>query len=209
VPHTVRVNDPVAIELKGLDLNNTIPTLSIANLPAGATFTRHPVFEEVFVLRYTPAQTGVQTFDVVSIDADDPTLTTSETIFIEVLDNTDFQVAGPSLRQLADNQEFLIGFASRQGFYNRPDGEIYSTIAAREFNLVTPENSMKMEVINPLPGRYQFADADNLVTFARQNNMEIHGHPLVWYTQLPEWIEHGLVRGDGRILHRHGISPDK
>jgi len=189
VPHTVRVNDPVAIELKGLDLNNTIPTLSIANLPAGATFTRHPVFEEVFVLRYTPAQTGVQTFDVVSIDADDPTLTTSETIFIEVLDNTDFQVAGPSLRQLADNQEFLIGFASRQGFYNRPDGEIYSTIAAREFNLVTPENSMKMEVINPLPGRYQFADADNLVTFARQNNMEIHGHPLVWYTQLPEWIE--------------------
>lgn len=199
IPHTVRVNDPVAIEIKGLDLNDTIPTLSIANLPAGATFTRHPLIEEVFILRYTPTQPGAQTFDVVSIDADDPSITTTETIVIEVLDQDAFQIAGSSLRQLADNRDFLVGFASRQGFYNRPDGEIYSAVAAREFNLVTPENSMKMEVINPLPGRFQFADADNLITFARQNDIEVHGHPLVWYTQLPEWIE--LTALNDREVH--------
>ena len=186
VPHTVRVNDPVVIELKGLDLNDTIPILTIPDLPPGATFNQHPRFEEVYVLRYVPVETGIQTIEVVSVDADDANLTTAENITIEVLAAADFQRAGTPLSELAENRNIMIGFAARQEFYHRPDGQIYADTAAREFNLLTPENSMKMDHLNPLPGVFQFADADNLVTFAQQNNMTIHGHPLLWYTQVPQ-----------------------
>jgi len=189
LPHTVRVNDPVAIELKGRDLNDTVPVLSIADLPVGATFTQHPQFEEVYVLRFVPVETGIQTFTVVSIDAADPNVTNSDVVSIEVLAEEDFEIAGSRLRTLAENRDFKIGFASRQEFYHRPDGEIYAITGASEFNLVTPENSLKMDLVNPLPGRYRFADADNLVTYAAQNDMQIHGHPLIWYTQVPEWVE--------------------
>ena len=187
--HTVRVNDPVAIELRGRDLNDTVPVLSIANLPVGATFIQHPQFEEIYVLRFVPVETGIQSFTVISTDADDPNLTNTDTVSIEVLGLEDFEVAGSRLRTLAENRDFKIGFASRQEFYHRPDGEVYAVTGASEFNLITPENSLKMDLVNPLPGRYQFADADNLVTYAAQNDMQIHGHPLIWYTQVPDWVE--------------------
>lgn len=189
VPHTVRAGDPVVIELRGRDLNDTIPILTIPNPPANSSFNQHPLFDEIYVLQYTPNTPGIQTIDVVSVDADDPGLTTAESITIEVLAASDFERSGTALRDLAANRDFMIGFAARQEFYHRPDGEIYAATAAREFNLLTPENSMKMDLVNPLPGRYQFADADNLVTFAQQNNMTLHGHPLLWYTQVPEWVE--------------------
>ncbi len=204
VPHTVRVNDPVVIELKGIDLNDTIPVLTIPDLPSGATFNQHPRFEEIYVLRYVPVETGIQTIEVVSVDAEDASLTTTESITIEVLAASDFQRQGTPLRELAANRDFMIGFAARQEFYHRPDGQIYADTAAREFNLLTPENSMKMDLMNPAPGRYQFADADNLVTFAQQNNMTIHGHPLLWYTQVPEWVEQSDP-ADREILMREYI----
>jgi len=113
--HTVRVNDPVAVELIGRDLNDTIPILSIADMPVGATFTQHPRFPEVYVLRYVPVETGIQRFTVVATDADDPSLTSNNPVAIEVLAVEDFEIAGSRLRTLAENRDFQIGFASRCG----------------------------------------------------------------------------------------------
>lgn len=186
--YTVRANDPVVMSLKGQDLNGTIPTLEIPDLPAGASFVPHPRFAGVFVFKFTPRVAGNFTFEVLARDSVDTTLTSTNSVTISVLDEQAFQIAGLSLKQRAASVGKKIGFAAKQSFYNLPDGVIYAEIAAREFDIVTPENSMKMDTINPLPGRYDFAGTDNLIRFAKLHGMSVHGHPLVWHRLLPEWV---------------------
>lgn len=193
IPHTVKVNDPVVFELKGIDLNGTVPTLEIPELPAGATFNQHPRFEEVFVLKFTPASVGELSFDVLARDSVDNTLTSVESVSLTVLAEDAFERPGLALKSLGANRNVKMGFAALQSFYHRPDGAIYASTAAREYDIVTPENSMKMDYLNPEPGRYQFAATDNLVAFANANDMTVHGHPLVWYRQLPEWVASSAV----------------
>lgn len=189
LPHTVRANDPVVIELKGIDLNGDVPTLEIPDLPAGASFSQHPRFAEVYVLKFVPSTTGTKTFDVIVRDSIDTSLTNAESISIKVLAANAFATSGQPLRALAEARNLRIGFAALQSFYHRPDGAIYADIAKREFNFVTPENSMKMDHVNPEPGRFQFAATDNLISFSKATDMTVHGHPIIWYRQLPAWLE--------------------
>ncbi len=187
--HTVRVNDPVVFELKGIDLNGTVPTIEIPDLPAMASVEQDPRFNEIYVLKVVPTTVGEFTIDVLVRDSVDPGLFVTEQVSFNVLAPSAFDRPGTALRALAQNRDIDIGFAALQSFYHRPDGALYADTAAREFSIVTPENSMKMDHINPQPGRYQFAATDNLVSFARQYGMRIHGHPLIWYRQLPAWVE--------------------
>lgn len=193
IPHTVRVNDPVVFQLKGIDLNGTVPTLEVPNLPVGGSFLQHPRFEEIYVLKFVPDAVGEFSIDIVARDSVDTALTSTESISLTVLDEADFEPSGVPLRTLAENRNIQIGFAALQSFYHRPDGAIYAATAAREYNIVTPENSMKMNYLNPEPGRYQFAATDNLIQFAKLHNMTVHGHPLVWYRQLPDWVLNSRV----------------
>ncbi len=105
IPHFVRVNDPVVIELKGIDLNGSVPTIELPILPEGATLTQDLRFEEV----------------------------------------------------------------------------------------------------NPEAGRYQFAATDNLIAYASLNDLEVHGHPLIWYRQVPAWI--ALSSLAERETHPHPLRP--
>ncbi len=185
---TVRLGDPVVIELRGQDLNGTVPTLEIPSLPANASFVQHPRFEDVYVAKLTPQAVGEFSIEVLVRDSVDPDLTSLETVRFNVLDAESFISNLVPLKEVAVQRGIDIGFAALQSFYHQPDGAIYADIAGREFNIVTPENSMKMEVLNPLPGRFEFAATDNLVRFAQLHNMRIHGHPLIWHRQLPQWI---------------------
>jgi len=186
--YTARIGDPVVIEFKGLDLNGTVPTVELPDPPAGATFNAHPRRDGVFVLQYVPTLVGNQDVEVLVRDSVDSSLFTSESFALTVVDQSYPPRSGQRLRQLATSHSIDIGYASSQDFYHRPDGALYADIAAQEFNLVTPEGSMKMDIINPLPGRYDFADTDNLIQFAKLHNMQVHGHTLVWHRQLPAWI---------------------
>lgn len=81
----------------------------------------------------------------------------------------------------------------------------YARLLAREFNLVTPENAMKFSVVQPERGRFDFAQADALVTFAETNGMQVNGHVLVWHQQLPDWLAQGTFSRDElkAILREH------
>jgi endo-1,4-beta-xylanase len=84
--------------------------------------------------------------------------------------------------------DFLIGYASTNDFWNLPDAAKYQEVAAREFNILTPENQMKFDAIHPERNTYNFEPADRHVAFAQQNGMQVHGHTLLWYQQLPGWL---------------------
>jgi endo-1,4-beta-xylanase len=64
----------------------------------------------------------------------------------------------------------------------------YRALVAREYNSVTPENAMKFAVIHPLQDSFYWADGDTLVSFAEQYGKRVHGHTLIWYNDIPNWV---------------------
>jgi endo-1,4-beta-xylanase len=96
-------------------------------------------------------------------------------------------VSHPPLRDLAQGAGMKIG-TSVLITPLRQDAK-YREVLAREFNIVTPENAMKFGQLSSERGQYNFADADEIVAFAQAHQMQVHGHTLVWYRNLPKWIK--------------------
>jgi endo-1,4-beta-xylanase len=64
----------------------------------------------------------------------------------------------------------------------------YSTVLDREFNMITPENEMKWDAVEPSRGSFNFAAADAIVNHASTHGQKMRGHTLVWHSQLPNWV---------------------
>ncbi|RKS08370.1 endo-1,4-beta-xylanase (glycosyl hydrolase family 10) [Nocardiopsis sp. Huas11] len=92
------------------------------------------------------------------------------------------------LREPADELGLRMGTAVSAHLL---DQQVYRDTAATEFNFITHENSLKWESVQPQRGQYSFADADRIMEFAQANDQEVHGHTLVWHSQLPSWVEDG------------------
>jgi endo-1,4-beta-xylanase len=109
-----------------------------------------------------------------------------------------------SLRAAAECTGRLIGAALSSQHINESG---YAT-AAKEFNYVTCENEMKWDQIEPQKGQYSWNAADQIVSFATTNNMKVKGHTLVWYNQLPSWVQslnsETAVR-DAMVAHIKGV----
>ncbi len=90
------------------------------------------------------------------------------------------------LRDLASQQSVRVGAAARAG--PLLDGGQYASVLAREFNALTPENTMKWTPLRPSADSFDFSVADQVVAFAEENDMDVRGHTLVWHRQLPNWL---------------------
>ncbi|GIG90810.1 endo-1,4-beta-xylanase [Plantactinospora endophytica] len=71
----------------------------------------------------------------------------------------------------------------------------YRERAAQEFSAVTAENVMKWSELEPTRGQYNWGPADELVRFAQRNGQKVHGHTLLWHSQLPAWLTDGVADG--------------
>lgn len=112
------------------------------------------------------------------------------------------QDSGPTLRRLAEQNGLMIGTSTAPSVFQNPN---YTTITARESNIVAVENAMKWEVIHPQANRYDFKDGDATVDYALANGMQVYAHVLVWDLQQPEWLLKGQHTRDEwiGILCRH------
>ncbi|WP_055590012.1 endo-1,4-beta-xylanase [Peterkaempfera griseoplana] len=115
--------------------------------------------------------------------------------------------ADTSLRALAAKQGLRFGTAvdaSQLG-----TNKAYTDIVADQFSVVTAENAMKWESVEPTQGVYNWKDADALVKFAEQHGQVVRGHTLMWHNQLPSWLTTGVGNGTisnaqlRDILHKH------
>jgi endo-1,4-beta-xylanase len=61
----------------------------------------------------------------------------------------------------------------------------YLGIFDREFDMVTPENEMKIDATEPTRNSFSFTNADRIVAAAA--GKRVRGHTLVWHSQLPGW----------------------
>ncbi len=88
------------------------------------------------------------------------------------------------------NRSMTMGSAFR-----RSEEEVAQDVALakQQFNHIVAENDMKWQMIHPRPGAdgFDFAPADALMAFAKDNNMEVAGHTLVWHSQTPNWVFEG------------------
>jgi endo-1,4-beta-xylanase len=106
-----------------------------------------------------------------------------------------------ALRQVADARGLRIGAAADRLFRNDADGTQFKTILSREFNMLTAENDMKHQRLQPSRGVFTFLRADSLVAFAEANGMQVRGHTLVWHSQNANWLANGSwTPGEARTL---------
>ncbi len=61
-------------------------------------------------------------------------------------------------------------------------------ILKHHYNSIVAENVMKPINIQPKEGKFNFTEADKIVKFAKENNMDIRFHTLIWHSQVPEWF---------------------
>ena len=82
-------------------------------------------------------------------------------------------------------QGFSIGAAVQS---RRLTGQ-YDKILRTNFNNITSEWEMKMNIMYPSQGGYNFSRADEIVNYALANDMNVHGHVLIWHSATPNWVE--------------------
>jgi endo-1,4-beta-xylanase len=82
---------------------------------------------------------------------------------------------------------------------------LHNSIVAGEFSMITPANAMKMNLIEPTQGVFDFTDTDALAAWAKANGLEFRGHPLVWHTQTPSWLTDGTWDRDSllAVMYAH------
>ncbi len=102
-------------------------------------------------------------------------------------DASDSRPETGGLRSLAAGKGLLIGSAfSNDAFRNDP---LYGEVLAREFNCLVAENTMKLDVIQRVRGRFDFGPADEMMAFAGWKGMKVRAVPLVWHDALPDWAQ--------------------
>jgi len=56
-------------------------------------------------------------------------------------------------------------------------------LIVKHFNVMTPENLMKPDAMQPTEGNFNFKDADAMVEFCSANGITVIGHNLCWHNQ--------------------------
>jgi endo-1,4-beta-xylanase len=113
------------------------------------------------------------------------------------------------------NASTLGGAAAARGKYfgtaiaaSRLGDGAYTTIASREFNMITAENEMKMDATEPSRGSFNYAAGDRVAQWARSNGKRVRGHTLAWHSQQPGWMQglSGSTLRSALINHVTGVA---
>ncbi|AOW19733.1 endo-1,4-beta-xylanase [Urechidicola croceus] len=93
----------------------------------------------------------------------------------------------PSLKK-AFKENFYIGTALNASQIQETDS-IQANLISSEFNSATAENIMKSMLIHPKKDTYNFDLSDKLIALGEKNNIDIHGHTLIWHSQLSPFFK--------------------
>jgi len=98
-------------------------------------------------------------------------------------------ICSQTLRDEAANHGIKVGSISRNDYWAFSDTETYQKTLSQEFSILAVENHLKMKWLQPEEGVFDFSKGDQHVQFAKEHDMEVHGHVLVWHNGSPNWIK--------------------
>lgn len=83
-------------------------------------------------------------------------------------------------------KDFGIGTALNNQQIEEKDPKA-AVLIPQQFNMATPENIMKAEIIHPQWDTYNYEMADKMIDYCKKNNIKVNGHTLIWHSQLPQF----------------------
>ena len=66
-------------------------------------------------------------------------------------------------------------------------GAVSNPRLTRHYNVLSAENDMKPDKLNPGRGNYNFGTANSMVNAAVNSGFKVVGHTLLWHSQIPSW----------------------
>ena len=98
-------------------------------------------------------------------------------------------VTVPSLKSFTTDLHIGVavpfGSSFSNGIENRPE---IKTIIETHFNQLSAENIMKQTYMQPTEGEFFWDDSKALVAYAKSKSLTVHGHVLVWHSQIADWM---------------------
>ena len=108
----------------------------------------------------------------------------------------------PSLRTRSPTSGIKFGCAGAAPIV-QPDALLLEKIAT-EASIFVPEGHLKWNFTEPRPNEFNYEGPDNIIDFAARHGMIMHGHTLVWYEAIPDWVSRISTAMDARrALERH------
>lgn len=106
-----------------------------------------------------------------------------------------------SLRPLADDAGISLGAAVDA---TALDDAAYRDLLAEHVNLVSTRGDLSMSLVQPEPGVFDFAAAEDIVDFAVENDLPVRGHELIGGS-VPTWVTDGDWSAEtlGEVLTDH------
>ena len=80
---------------------------------------------------------------------------------------------------------FTVGVAVNMRNVTDPD---QIALIKKNFSSITAENDMKPVSLQPREGEWNWANADKIANFCRENNIPLRGHCLCWHSQFADWM---------------------
>jgi endo-1,4-beta-xylanase len=124
-------------------------------------------------------------------------------VLLMVLTLPFFSCATTTMRNLADQNDLLIGTAIQAGDLVDENRE---KIITDNFNLLVSENGMKWAIIHPTKQFWNWSDIDHMLQFADEHNIAVKWHTLVWHNQLPGYASSIKTREEGIALLKDEIN---
>ncbi len=96
------------------------------------------------------------------------------------------QVTPPASTTLKGTAAFpmgsaVIASALKSNYY-------YQGTLLNEYNSMTADYEMKFDITEPQEGTYNYTPGDDIVNYATQHHLRMHGHNLIWHQAIPNWV---------------------
>lgn len=84
---------------------------------------------------------------------------------------------------------------------------LHGEMLAKHYNMITAENIMKPESIQPSEGNFNWAQSDAMIEFAKEHDMDVRFHTLVWHSQTAGWVFRDKD-GNPMVVDGEIVDPD-
>lgn len=102
-----------------------------------------------------------------------------------IVDNDPIEEDDSDAKILRDKAAFGIGAAVTTEQLNQ---SLFANTVKTHFSQISAEYEMKMNHIWTSSSQYTWTKADAFVNYAKNNNLDVHGHTLLWYKSFPQWF---------------------